>query len=71
MVLDDEQFKIMREARGFTLTQLAHEVGVSVQYVYDMENGRRSLARNPALINKLAKALECPTRMICRCKELA
>lgn len=61
----------MRLARGYSLTQLAVDAGVSVQYIYDMENGRRTLARNPALIKKLAEVLECPTRMICECKELA
>lgn len=70
VLLDPEQFKIMRVARGFSLTQLAESIGMSVQYVYDMENGRRTLARNPSLINKIARTLECPTRMICKCKEL-
>lgn len=70
MVLDPEQFSIMRQARGFNLTQLASAAGISVQYVYDMENGRRNLKRNPGLIGKIAEVLECPTRMICRCREL-
>lgn len=64
-MIDKETFKIMREARGYNLTQLANEVGISVQYIYDMEKGRRTLKRNPELIKRIAAVLECPVKMIC------
>lgn len=45
---------------GASRSQLADRVGISVQYVCDIEEGRRTLKRNPGLVNKFAEVLGVP-----------
>ncbi len=47
-----------RKYRELTQSKLAELVGVSKQYISDMEHGRKSISKNMA--KKLAAALNCP-----------
>lgn len=49
--------KELREERGLSTRQLAEEVGVSQSYLSHLENGRRSSAPSPIILEKLAAAL--------------
>lgn len=64
MSINGENLRILREKDGTSLTGLAGRVGISPQYLGDIEAGRRTLKRNPGLIKKLAEALNVPMSMI-------
>lgn len=56
--------QILREKDGNSRTEFATRLGISMQYVCDIEAGRRTLKRNPGLIKRIAGALNVPTSMI-------
>lgn len=56
--------KHLREREGLSRTQLAGQLGISVQYLCDIEAGRRNLARNPGLTNRIASELSVPRSMV-------
>lgn len=69
MVLDavDSPFlRAERVARGFTIEQFSTEVGISRQYLSDIEAGRRLLKRRPDLIKKMADVLGVPVTKLYR-----
>ena len=47
-----------REQAGLTKTQLAQACGVSLSLISEIEAGTRNAT--PAMLSKLAKALNCP-----------
>lgn len=47
-----------REQAGLTKTQLAQMCGVVVSLISEIEGGTRNAT--PAMLNKLARALNCP-----------
>jgi transcriptional regulator with XRE-family HTH domain len=47
-----------REQAGLTKTQLAQMCGVVVSLISEIESGTRNAT--PAMLNKLAQALNCP-----------
>ena len=49
--------KAIRRNKGMTMTELANIVGVSVPYIYDLENGNRGA--KPETLEKIASALGC------------
>lgn len=49
-----------RVARGFTIKQFADELGISRQYLADIERGHRLLKRRPDLITKMSQVLDVP-----------
>lgn len=58
--IDGAALKKAREMDGASRTQLAERAGISVQYLCDIEEGRRTLKRNPGLVNRLAEACGVP-----------
>lgn len=58
-----------RESVGFTQAHLAREVGISFQLMNDIEHGRRNAT--PAVLNRLAAALNCPRVVLERKREVA
>ncbi|MCU1589236.1 MAG: family transcriptional regulator [Frankiales bacterium] len=52
----------LREKDRQSKTQLAKAAGISLGYLADLESGRRK--GNPAVIGKLADALNVPTSML-------
>src|ERR1022692_740592 len=55
-----QRLQALRKAKGYTLRDLAANVGVGVTYISKAENGKLAFADFPgeALIVKLAKALD-------------
>jgi transcriptional regulator with XRE-family HTH domain len=64
VAIDRQALKILRIKDGSSVSVLARRVGISVQYLCDIESGHRKLKRNPALIKRLAEALNVPTSML-------
>lgn len=64
MTVDGQALKILREKDGYTATAFAEQLGISLTYLGDIEAGRRTLKRNPALIGKAADLLNVPRSMI-------
>jgi len=64
MQIDGAALKVLREKDGFTATDFANQLGISLSYLGDIETGRRRLKRNPALIKKAADLLNVPVSMI-------
>jgi transcriptional regulator with XRE-family HTH domain len=56
--------RILREKDGCSRKAFAEKIGISLQYLCDIEDGRRSLKRNPGLIKTMAEALNVPTSML-------
>ena len=59
--------KSLTKAMGLapmTAKQLADKLGLSLQYVCDIQAGRRTLKRNPELRKRIAEALDIPTHWI-------
>jgi transcriptional regulator with XRE-family HTH domain len=54
-----QRMRRTREALGISQLELAKKVGVSAQYVNDMERGRRKMPR-PAIAQKIAETLLWP-----------
>src|ERR1041384_1216129 len=59
--------KYLRKNKGFTLAELSAKTGFSTGYLNHIENGRRLLS--PAMIPKLAKALDVSTQILERIAE--
>lgn len=55
-----------RIARGWTIPQFAAELGISRQYLTDIEAERRLLKRRPDLIKQMAEALGIPVTKLYR-----
>lgn len=62
--IDPDAFVKAMDQAAMTPARLAEEVGVSITYIVDIRKGRRNLARNPALRQKLARAIDVPTHWI-------
>ncbi len=62
--INGNALRILREKDGYSRTQFAERVGISLQYLCDIEDGRRFLKRNPGLIKTMAEALNVPSSMI-------
>jgi transcriptional regulator with XRE-family HTH domain len=58
-----------RERAGLTKTQLAAACGVSLSLISEIEGGTRNAT--PAMIGKLAQALNCPRVVLERKRETA
>ena len=58
--VDGPFLRTERVARGWTIEQFATELGISRQYLTDIESGRRLLKRRPDLIHQMAQALGVP-----------
>ncbi|HEX6469729.1 MAG TPA: helix-turn-helix transcriptional regulator [Streptosporangiaceae bacterium] len=59
----------MREQSGLTKTQLARMCGVSLSLISEIESGTRNAT--PAMILKLASALNCPRVVLERKRDIA
>lgn len=57
MAVKGEAIKGYREGLGWSATYLASRVGISPQYLSDIEHGRRTLDRKPRLVIRLAHVL--------------
>lgn len=64
MAINGAALKILREKDGSSRTEFAKQAGISLQYLCDIEEGRRTLKRNPGLIKSLAEVLNVPTSML-------
>lgn len=64
VAIDGAAVKLHRERCGATRTQYATDLGISVQYLCDIEEGRRLLKRRPDLIKRMAERLNVPQYMI-------
>lgn len=69
MVLDAVDGEFLRDQRrkdGRTVEAFANELGISRQYLTDIEAGRRLLKRRPDLIKKMADILKVPVTKLYR-----
>jgi len=66
---DPEAVRWARTSVGFTQTRLAAEAGISLGLMNDIEHGRRNAT--PAVLNRLAEALNCPRSVLERKREAA
>lgn len=64
MSIDGAAVKVIREKDGASRTEFANRVGISMTYLCDIEEGRRTLKRNPGLIKRIAEGLGVPTTMV-------
>lgn len=64
-----DHLRVLREKDGQSQKELAKAVGISLQYLCDIEAGRRTLKRNPGLVLRLAEALGVPVSMLARSDE--
>jgi transcriptional regulator with XRE-family HTH domain len=62
--IDGTALKILREKDGYTRTAFAETIGISLSYLCDIEEGRRTLKRNPELLGRFADALNVPRSML-------
>jgi transcriptional regulator with XRE-family HTH domain len=62
--IDGEHVRILRVRNGESATDFAGRIGISLSYLGDIETGRRTLKRNPALIKRIADELKVPISMI-------
>ncbi len=62
MTIDAEALTILREKDGYTKTAFAQRVGISLQYLCDIEKGRRNC--KPNVIRSMAEALNVPVSML-------
>lgn len=64
--IDPDRLKRAADLAGFNQAQLADAAGISKQYLCDIQAGRRTLKRNPRLVQTIAKALDVPVDWILR-----
>lgn len=64
MAIDGAAVRILREKTGASRSQFASDLGISLQYLCDIEDGRRLVKRNPGLIKRIAGLLDVPTYMV-------
>lgn len=63
--VNGEALRILRERTGWSIQDLAAEVGISANYLGDIERSdRHNLKRNPGLLKRIAVALNVPVSMI-------
>lgn len=62
--INAEHLTIARERDGQSKSEFAKRVGISLQYLCDIEAGKRTLCRNPGLIKAMAEALGVPVSML-------
>jgi transcriptional regulator with XRE-family HTH domain len=62
--IDPTNLQVFREKERLSKVALAELAGISLSYYCDIEAGRRTLKRNPALIGRLADALNIPVSTI-------
>lgn len=65
MEIEPSSLTAIRERSGWTKSKLAVEAGLSLQYLCDLEVGRRK-GCNPAIAKALAQALDVPVTAITR-----
>jgi transcriptional regulator with XRE-family HTH domain len=58
--VDGTFVRTQREAKGYTTKQFAEELGISTDYLANIENGHRTLKRRPDLIKRMADLLDTP-----------
>lgn len=63
-VVDGATLKVLRERTGWSGQDFAAALGISAPYLSDIEAGRRTLKQNPALLKRMAEALNVPQSMI-------
>ncbi|MGH8988468.1 MAG: helix-turn-helix domain-containing protein [Acidimicrobiales bacterium] len=66
LAVDGPFLRQERIVRGWTVEQFAGAVGISRQYLTDIEVGRRLLKRRPDLIRKMADVLGVPVTKLYR-----
>lgn len=64
MAIDGSALRLLRERSGYSATQFAEKLGISLTYLGDIEAGRRTLKRNPDLIRRFADELQVPFTML-------
>jgi transcriptional regulator with XRE-family HTH domain len=64
--IDGPFLREQREMQGWTPGKFAKEVGISPQYLADIELKRRLLKRRPDLIKKMAEVLHLPVTKLYR-----
>jgi transcriptional regulator with XRE-family HTH domain len=69
--IDPKELRRVIDLRGISMTQLAERSGLSLAYVCDVRDGRRTMARSPRQRQKLADALGVPRYWIERRTEVA
>lgn len=70
MEIEPDSLTAIRERSGFSKSKLAVEAGISLQYLCDLEVGRRR-GSNPAIAKALAEALNVPVTAITRQRAVA
>lgn len=66
---EPEAVRYARSQSGLTAQQVADRCGVSKSLIVEIENGTRNAT--PAMIKKLAEALNCPRVVLERKREVA
>jgi transcriptional regulator with XRE-family HTH domain len=66
VAIDGEAVRVLRKKAQMGQAELAERLGISVQYLCDIERGRRFLKRNPDTIRRLAEELGVPASMLLR-----
>jgi transcriptional regulator with XRE-family HTH domain len=64
VTINGAHVKTLREKDGSTMSDFAKRVGISLGYLNDIESGRRTCKRNPAIVKRIAEALNVPMSMI-------
>lgn len=64
---DPQAVAFAREAKGWTQTALATEVGISKSLMCEIEKGTRGAT--PATLNRIAETLNCPVSILERRRE--
>lgn len=62
--IDHESLTKAMEKAGMSPRRLADELGLSLQYVCDIQKGRRTLKRRPDLVKEIAERLDVPIHWI-------
>lgn len=63
-VIDGGALRTLREKDGYTAKEFAAKAHISLQYLCDIEAGRRGLSRRPDLVKRFAELLNIPLSMI-------
>ena len=63
-VIDGAHLRWCREKSGFTVKQFAEELGISVDYLRNIEDGHRFLKRRPDLIKRMSDVLDVPQQKL-------
>jgi transcriptional regulator with XRE-family HTH domain len=59
-MIDHEALTLWRERSGLSKTAFAKATNISLQYLCDIEGGKRKLNRRPELIKRFAETLDIP-----------